>query len=52
MIKILVSANVSTHSRLKAAGYAGGNDNRARDVSTHSRLKAAGTGFMYSSGFN
>ena len=33
---------VSTHSRLKAAGYAWYGAPAARDVSTHSRLKAAG----------
>ena len=34
---------VSTHSRLKAAGYVGGTTPEAALVSTHSRLKAAGT---------
>ena len=33
---------VSTHSRLKAAGYLKGTDLLFLTVSTHSRLKAAG----------
>ena len=38
--------NVSTHSRLKAAGIADIEFDRVLIVSTHSRLKAAGS-FMY-----
>ena len=34
---------VSTHSRLKAAGFAAAQTSYAEDVSTHSRLKAAGS---------
>ena len=34
--------NVSTHSRLKAAGYRPMRPRYHRQVSTHSRLKAAG----------
>ena len=37
-----VPCDVSTHSRLKAAGFAFGLFGEYRDVSTHSRLKAAG----------
>ena len=33
---------VSTHSRLKAAGFGADDDFGIRTVSTHSRLKAAG----------
>ena len=41
---LMVSAkfNVSTHSRLKAAGKTDKADSRLIAVSTHSRLKAAG----------
>ena len=35
--------DVSTHSRLKAAGQGGGEGERCGRVSTHSRLKAAGS---------
>ena len=38
----LKSKEVSTHSRLKAAGDLQGNDDPVFGVSTHSRLKAAG----------
>ena len=39
---------VSTHSRLKAAGFVVTHDSTLFDVSTHSRLKAAGpTGDNY-----
>ena len=34
--------SVSTHSRLKAAGFAVGSGFTCLEVSTHSRLKAAG----------
>ena len=37
-----MDAMVSTHSRLKAAGYQAGKAVREEKVSTHSRLKAAG----------
>ena len=37
-----VVEEVSTHSRLKAAGYPGPVGNSFYRVSTHSRLKAAG----------
>ena len=44
----LASANVSTHSRPKAAGYNGWNIPNEYSVSTHSRLKAAGFGIVFS----
>ena len=40
--KVEVSVDVSTHSRLKAAGAEWVAASRADAVSTHSRLKAAG----------
>ena len=50
------SERVSTHSRLKAAGYQAGKAVREEKVSTHSRLKAAGVTISVSSciyyGFN
>ena len=47
---------VSTHSRLKAAGNTTGKQGQRHGVSTHSRLKAAGPpplgGFLLVVGFN
>ena len=44
MGSLFAAGLVSTHSRLKAAGYQVGNSCHPTRVSTHSRLKAAGGG--------
>ena len=40
--KCAIEYDVSTHSRLKAAGASAESKQQAEEVSTHSRLKAAG----------
>ena len=46
----LATKNVSTHSRLKAAGIHKGLMNQYYPVSTHSRLKAAGRKLEWTTG--